>query len=101
MTKTFWRVKKKSTNFLAYELRNAIPELERLTTEEVESYIRDLDVEFIYKEKVKAKPLIRLTLPFAFIVWLLMVMFLPVNYLIIGKWGYQNEFFENWFRSLS
>lgn len=101
MTETFYRINKKSSWFVANELRKAIPDLQRLSTEEVDYAIKGLNIEYLYREKVKANPFIRLTLPLAAVVWVLMMFFLPVNYLLVGKWGYQNEFLENWFRSLS
>lgn len=59
-----------------------------------------LDIEF-YDSKPTAVPVwIRITLPFAFILAALMILFLPINFIITGFWGYKITWVTNWFRAL-
>ena len=41
-----------------------------------------------YKEKVKAGFWLRATLPLLIFVWLLLILFLPINFIFTGRWGY-------------
>ena len=56
--------------------------------------------EFTERQISKGTPLIRLTLPFAFITMIIMLIFLPVNYIIFGRWNYDITWIRNWFSRL-
>ena len=96
----YWRLKKKNYYFTAIELKKLIPELKKCSAEEIENNLRGSDMEFFYSEKIKTPLMIRITLPIALIVVLLLVLGMPLNYIICGKWGYKWEWLSNWLRSL-
>lgn len=79
------------------------PELSHLGSEEMCDRLRSLGLNFYTEKLTPVKWWIRLTLPFALIVMLLMILFLPFNFLITGKWGYslgEKNYILNWLRSL-
>ena len=51
-----------------------------------------------YKNKKRTdNVLMRLTLIFWVIVWISLVLFLPINYIMYGYWGYNNiNWFDRW-----
>lgn len=99
MNKTFWKYKTEHSSTVAYNLKRSIPELKHVSTETIEYAVRKYT--FLSQEKTKAAWWIRLTLPLAIVAWILLFIYLPVNYVIKGEWGYSNTWVENWFRQLS
>ena len=95
-----------SHNDLNYipKFRELFPELSKVDSEKLADRFIELGLDFYTEEKTTVKPLIRLTLPFAIIVMILMFIFIPINFLITGNWGYSisksNPRLLNWFRSL-
>jgi len=95
-----------SHNDLNYipKFRELFPELSKVDSEILADRFIELGLDFYTEEKTAVKPLIRLTLPFAIIVMILMFIFIPINFLITGNWGYSisksNPRLLNWFRSL-
>jgi hypothetical protein len=95
-----------SHNDLNYipKFRELFPELSKVDKEKLADRFIDLGLDFYTEVKTPVKLLTRLTLPFALIVLLLMFVFIPVNFLINGNWGYSisksNPKLLNWFRSL-
>lgn len=95
-----------SHNDLNYipKFRELFPELQKVDSETLADRFIDLGLDFYTEVKTPVKPLIRLTLPFALIVMLLMFIFIPINFLFTGNWGYSisksNPRLLNWFRSL-
>ena len=83
--------------------KNAFPELQKLSSEELADRFIELKMTFYYEEKTPVSFWTRLTLPFALITMFLMIVGLPITFLITGKWGYslgnKNRLF-NWFRAL-
>jgi hypothetical protein len=57
---------------------------------------------FIYIKKEKTtNPFIRLTVLVWPLVWFILMLGLPFNYLVTGRWGYGKiEWFVNWSKSL-
>lgn len=98
--KTFWRLRKKDQYFTALELKKVIPQLKSCDVETIEDHLRDLDMEFYQTEKIKSPIWIRLTLPLAFIIMIVLYILMPINYIITGHWGYKYESLTNWLRSL-
>jgi hypothetical protein len=85
------------------KFRETFPELNKLTTDELCDRWISLGIEFYTEEKTEVKGWIRLTLPFAFIVLVLMIIGLPLVFVITGKWSYGNgdkSRILNWFRAL-
>jgi len=98
--KTFWRLRKKDLYTVAIDLKKSIPELQKLPADDIENYLRGLDMVFYYREKVNTSVLIRLTLPFAFILMIILFVLTPINYIITGHWGYKMKWLANWFSAL-
>lgn len=98
--KTFWRLKRKSHTSTAIELKRLLPELKNSRIDDIEYYLRRMDIQFYDDEKIQSPIWIRLTLPLAFMVMGTLFILLPVNYIITGQWGYKYEPLTNWLRSL-
>ena len=68
------------------KFRKIFPELNQLSNKEMCDRWKSLNIDF-YNERLKpVNPLLRLTLPFAILVLLLMFMGLPIVFLITGNW---------------
>lgn len=78
-------------------------ELKHLSSEQMCDRWIDLGFEFYNEERTPVNPWMRLTLPFAFILLILMFICLPLLFLITGKWSYpitEKNIIRNWLRSL-
>jgi len=85
------------------KMREVFPELKKLSDEEMCERWIELDIEFYTVTEKKVRWWIRITLPFALILLLLMFIGLPIYFIIFGKWGYsiQNKTkLYNWFKEL-
>jgi len=85
------------------KFRETFPELNRVSSEEMCDRWRSLGIDFYTEEKTDVKWWIRLTLPFAIILFILMLIGLPFVFIITGKWSYSNSEKSrilNWFRQL-
>lgn len=83
--------------------QKVFPELKRLSGEELCDRLCELNMDFYYEEKTPVKLWVRFTMPFALITILLMLLFLPVNFIITGHWGYSlgnRNYIYNWIKSL-
>lgn len=94
-----------SHNSFAYipNFRETFPELNKIDYEEMCRRFQNLGIDFYTEEKVEVKPLIRLTLPFAIVLMIIMLIGLPFMFFITGKWSYgigSKSKIYNWFRSL-
>jgi hypothetical protein len=88
--------------YAASILRNRIPELKEIDSEKLKHCLMTTRPQMEYYE-VAAKPVkfwVRLTLPFAIIAALLMIVFMPFTFIFTGQWGYSDKFGYNWFKSL-
>ncbi len=86
------------TNF-----KKVFPELSKIDSEELCDRFIELNIEFYCEEKTPVNFWMRLTLPFAILTMLLMIVVLPFTFLITGKWGYslgEKNRLLNWFRAL-
>ena len=85
------------------KFRETFPELNKLSSEEMCDRWISLGIHFYSEEKTEVRRWVRLTLPFALILFVLMLIGLPFNFMITGKWGYgsgkESRIF-NWFRAL-
>lgn len=80
--------------------QETFPELKNLTREELADRFESLGVEFYTAERKPVPILIRLTMPFAFVTFVIMVLFMPLHYFITGHWHYSlkdNSKLMNWF----
>jgi hypothetical protein len=85
------------------KFRETFPELNKIDYEEMCRRFQDLGIDFYTEEKVEVKKWIRLTLPFAVILMILMFVGLPFAFILTGKWSYgiaSKSRIYNWFRSL-
>lgn len=83
--------------------RDVFPELSNVKSSELCDRFIKLNMDFYYEEKSPVNPLIRLTLPFAILVLLTMLLSLPFYFIISGYWGYplgNNNRILNWFKAL-
>lgn len=85
------------------QFREIFPELNKVSSEEMRNRWVELGIDFYTEEIMPVKKLMRLTLPFALIFMLLMLIGLPLVFMITGKWEYSisdKNIILNWFRSL-
>lgn len=85
------------------KFRETFPELKKVSSEEMCDRWQDLGIDFYTEEKTQVKTLTRLTLPFAFVLMVLMLIALPLVFIITGKWSYpfgKKNRIHNWFRAL-
>lgn len=85
------------------KFRETFPELIKVSSEEMCDRWISLGIDFYTEEETGVKGWIRLTLPFALILFVLMVVGLPFVFLFTGKWSYsigQKSRIFNWFRQL-
>ena len=83
--------------------KKVFPELKKLTSEELCDRFIELQMDFYHEEKAPTPLLIRLTMPFAVILFVVMLVGVPFNYLATGRWGYslgKDNKILNWFRSV-
>lgn len=79
------------------------PELSKIGSEEMADRFRNLNVHFYSEVKEPVKGYLRLTLPFALIMIILMYIGLPIWFVISGTWGYtmgRKSKILNWFNAL-
>lgn len=94
-----------SHNDLNYipKLKKVFPELSKIDSEEMADRFIELGLDFYTEEKTPVPLWLRLTMPFALLIMILMFIAIPINFLIIGQWGYslsEKNRLLNWFRSL-
>ncbi len=85
------------------KFQETFPELNKISYEEMCERWRSLGIDFYTEEKTEVKGWIRLTLPFALILFVLMFIGLPFVFIITGRWSYGNgekSRILNWFRAL-
>ena len=97
---TFWRLRKTDYYMTAIDLKKRIPELSKVDAEYITSRLRGSNMEFYKRETVKTPFYSRLTLIPALVLMLVLFIFMPVNYIISGKWGYKWIWLKNWLNSL-
>lgn len=100
MIKTFWRLRRQDYWMAAIELKRAIPELKDSDTDRLASYIRSSKLNFYEQEKAPTSRWMRITLPFGLIAMLILFILMPINYMIVGQWGYKWRWLTNWLRAL-
>lgn len=83
--------------------KKVFPELSKIDSEELCDRFIELDMDFYCEEKTPVSFWMRLTLPFAIVLFLLMLIITPITFLITGKWSYslgEKNRILNWFRAL-
>lgn len=94
-----------SHNSLNYipRFKEMFPELRHISNEDLADRFIDLNMDFYYEKTTPVPFLIRLTIPFAIALIILMLIALPITFIFTGEWGYslgKNNRILNWFRSL-
>ena len=95
-----------SHNDLNYipKFRKLFPELNRVDSEALADRFIELGLDFYTEIEAPVKPLMRLTLPLALLLMLLMFILLPINFIFTGNWGYSLKTgtprIFNWLKSL-
>ncbi len=85
------------------KFKEVFPELKNVDSEELCDRFIDLKMEFYYEEKTKVPFWMRLTLPFALLLTIIMLLATPINFIFTGEWGYSlgdKNIILNWFRAL-
>lgn len=96
-----------ANNLMNYipKLKETFPELNEISDEDLYDRFIALKIQFYKTKEVPVNNLIRLTLPFAAILSILMLVSLPFVFILTGNWYYTNTnttnaFILNWFRQL-
>lgn len=94
-----------SHNDLNYipRFKELFPELKKVSNEDLVDRFIDLGLDFYTEKKKSVSKFNRLTMPFALILMLLMLIFMPLLFLLTGSWKYpltEKSKILNWFRSL-
>jgi hypothetical protein len=95
-----WRLKKKDNYSFAYELSRNIDTLKNTNIDDLADTIRLMNVTIYSNEKVNTSPWIRLTIIFIPIIFIPLFIFLPINYMITGHWGYNIKWLKDWVDAL-
>lgn len=98
--KFYWNLQKKDDYFVAIELKRVIPQLKNVDIDVLTDNLRSSDLECYNTTKTKVGLLLRLTMPFALLTGMLLFIFMPINFMLTGSWGYKSRKLNNWFRSL-
>jgi hypothetical protein len=83
--------------------REAFPELNRVTSEELCGRWISLDIDFYTEDKTPISKWLRLTLPLALVLALFMWLALPIVFMLTGRWSYplgEKNRIRNWFKAL-
>lgn len=96
----FWEVKVKNYYDTALELKKHIPELTKLSTDDIVMSLRGSGL-FVVEKKQTIRPAwVRFTLPFALIFLVLLLCFLPFKFMFTGSWNYRKQWISNWFHGV-
>lgn len=85
------------------KFQEVFPELNHISSEELADRFRELGIEFYTTERKPVSPFVRLTMPFAFIVGVILILSIPIHYFITGRWKYSlksNAKLMNWFEAV-
>ena len=86
-------------------LEKSIPELTNYQKEKMRDFdfLRSSPFEFYIRRKKVKKVWLRFSIIFFPIVWILIYLSLPFNFILTGSWGYSNKsikWFTNWINEL-
>jgi ribose/xylose/arabinose/galactoside ABC-type transport system permease subunit len=83
--------------------KKVFPELNKLDSEELCDRFQELNIDFYTEEITPVKPWLRLTMPFAIALMIIMLIAIPFKFLITGNWSYSlgdKNTILNWFKAL-
>lgn len=96
----FRKKRRENIESLAFDLKYKIPELRNVELDYIKHYLLQLRIE-VYKSDLKTIPwYMRLTMPFALLMIVLLFIFSPFHFLITGRWSYDILWLQNWLSSL-
>ena len=72
----------------------------KLSVHEFWELLEDNDVKLFIKKKFDTPFWIRFTLPLFILVFILLFLFMPIKYMLVGKWGYHWEWIRRWSQAL-
>lgn len=84
----------------AIELKGILRELKDSYVHEISDQLRGHNLHVIKQERKSSPWYVRITLPIALVVVLLVVISTPFKYMLTGSWGYDENKLFNWFRSV-
>jgi len=96
----YWKLNKCNYFFTAIELKKRIKELDKIDAYYIADCLKGSNLEFYQETKEKVPFGVRLTIIPAILVIILLWIFLPINFIITGRWSYEFKWMENWFRML-
>lgn len=105
----YFQLKKISAEAASRKISAAIDDaggyISHAQREDLASAIIDCELQVFVAEKKDAAPIwLRFTLPIAVIAIIILILFLPINFLITGRWTYKNSgitlLILNWFSAL-
>lgn len=95
-----WRLKKIDYDSFAFQLTQKLDKLKRTDTDDIVNVIRSMGVTIYKNEKVETSLWIRFTIILFPIAFIILFAFLPINYIISGKWGYNIKWLKDWVDAL-
>lgn len=80
-----------SHGYLNYipNLYKVFPELKGVGSEELAKRFQKLGIVFYTIEEKPASVFIRMTMPFAVLVLISLIILMPIHYLVVGRWRYK------------
>lgn len=83
-------------------LKDTIPELKGTSLKQIDDYLSETSLIFYEQELAVQSPIHRLSIIPALILWVILFILMPVNFIITGYWGFElPNIIKVWFRSLN
>ena len=87
---------------VAKALKDAIPELKGTSLKQIDDYLSETSLIFYEQGLAVQSPIHRLSIIPALILWVILFILMPVNFIITGYWGFElPNIIKVWFRSLN
>lgn len=96
----FWKIKKKSYWDTAIVLQKRLPWLKNVSVTDIEDHLRGTQLGFVEEKSTPRPYWVRLSLPFALILMLILYVTLPIKFMITGTWNYKWNWLSNWFKAI-
>ena len=85
---------------VATDMIEEIDFLKDISVDTLEKFFNDNNLAIVEESRKKVPFYIRLTLPFAMLVYVILVVTSPFWFIITGNWWYKSFFITNWFSAL-
>lgn len=100
----YWKYNNENRYRLSHDFRDYFRKhsdvFDDIPTEYVEHYLGRTHIRFLKPVESVKNPWIRITLPFAIVTIIIMLLLMPIKYVVTGKWQYENKIILNWFHKL-